>query len=87
MGWVRSGAIREQISILVMYTFGMGIYDIQFSSILWTRLIIIFIILGNAILIFPAQINQILQLASPRCGFLEVPLLDNLELRFCMKCV
>ncbi len=36
VGWLRGGAIREQIFFLIRYTFGVGMYDIQLSSILWT---------------------------------------------------
>jgi len=47
----------------------------------WGRLLVVFIILG-AILILPAQINQILQLASHKCDLLWTPLVDDLDLRF-----
>ncbi len=114
VGWLRGGAIREQIFIFIRYTFGVGMYDIQLSAILWTcnwleealcegpkslslfqvtimrsnwwRLLVIFIILG-AVLILPAQNNQILQLASHRCDLLWTPLLDDLDLRFYINIV
>jgi hypothetical protein len=34
VGWLKGDDISEQIFILVMYTFGMGVYDIQLPSIL-----------------------------------------------------
>jgi hypothetical protein len=36
MGWLKGGDIGEQIFILVMYTFGVVMDEIQLSSILWT---------------------------------------------------
>jgi len=52
----------------------------------WGRLIVIFVTLG-IVLIFLAQINQILQLASPRCDLLWTPLHVNLDLRFYVNIV